>query len=223
MGSYISLENNTSDTWICKVGPNQITSMISSFIVGVLAFLLFSLAMNSLLAPEALLPLIMGTSGSIALVTVSAKLFTIPTRPPSAGRIDVDPKSSLFAQKVVESVRQKAASKGYVTLVPGQYHQWGKFTLSRLNQATCIKTTIIDERTVNVSTATWRPLWSGVRANQVSKYDIQSFLDRGKPLESTLVVGQSNDTQTQRLLESVDKAQLFYIYPNGTVSSQDEN
>jgi hypothetical protein len=61
MGSYLSIENNTDNTWLCKIGPDQTMMMLFGGIMTVLGTMVFALS-PATHAAESVLSVI--TSGS---------------------------------------------------------------------------------------------------------------------------------------------------------------
>jgi hypothetical protein len=76
---------------------------------------------------------------------------------------------SASAIAVVNNVTSVLQAKGYERLVSGGSHQWGKMTLSLWQQATCVKTTIVNETSVVIETLTMRPIFSGATADSIDR------------------------------------------------------
>jgi hypothetical protein len=204
MGSYISIENNTQKPWVCKMQLNQ--DMITAF--GLIAT---ALGTALLIFTASTAGIVLAFSGAMLVVGIPAAL---------AGALGAD--SPAFIEGVSTAITDDLVSKGFQSIAPSEKHRWGKMTLSLIQQATCVTLTTVDERTVIASTVIMKPLFSGPTDNSVNYYNIQNFVT-AKGVENTTIKAEVTDS-THRMLESgTDKPEVFYIFSNGTVRSQDGN
>ncbi|KAI9996572.1 hypothetical protein PInf_014304 [Phytophthora infestans] len=76
----------------------------------------------------------------------------------------------------VAPVASALAANGVIA--PGEKHQWGKMSLSLWQQGTCVRTTIVDEKTVITDTLYMRPIFSGATDNSNLDHEIQFWIDK---------------------------------------------
>jgi hypothetical protein len=220
MGSYLSIENNTQDTWTCKIGPDEAALKIAGIIISVIGAAATVIGTAGAAAPIASALVangvvsVFGVSTS-ALATAAAAAGTVSTIATVTGSV------SGFGIAVAQGVSDNLIKEGYVTIAAGEKHQWGKMSLSLWQQGTCVKTTIVDETTVTTDTLYMRPIFSGATDNSNIDHQIQFWIDKWGT-ESQQVKGSSDAQQSRRrALEGESDGQVVYFYANGTNTYED--
>ncbi len=91
------------------------------------------------------------------------------------------------ASVIVHTVTLALRQDGYARIVPGGSHQWEQ---NHWQQATCVKTTVVNETDVEVETL----FVSGETINTTNSYDIQHYLDT-IGTEKTTIYARTEATQ----------------------------
>ncbi|MCO5602678.1 hypothetical protein L7F22_056814 [Adiantum nelumboides] len=166
MGSYISICNNTSDTYYVKVGPDlaavRVALIIASPMVGILNALLMSLVAHG---GEKVIPL--STSSLIATTTAAS----------AASGMAIPATLSGWSTSVAFFLVKALKDQGYVEIPPGGTHQFGKYSLSLWEQAAC-RRVWINPGEVSTDVVYMRPIFSGATANSTREHDIQYWINQ---------------------------------------------
>ncbi|RLN62566.1 hypothetical protein BBJ29_004417 [Phytophthora kernoviae] len=220
MGSYLSIANNTSDPWTCKIGPDEAALKIAGIVISVIGTVATVIGTAGAAAPVASalaangVVSVFGVSTS-ALATAAAAAGSISSAVTATGAV------SGFGIAVAQGVNDNLIQEGYVNIAPGEKHQWGKMSLSLWQQGTCVRTTIVDETTVKTDTLYMRPIFSGATDNSNIDHEIQFWIDKFG-LETNEVQGTA-DQQSRKHHhkgaddDSEDDSETIYFYSNGTV------
>jgi hypothetical protein len=214
MGSYLSIVNNTEDHWTCKIGPDEAALKIAGIIISVIGSAATVIGTLGAAAPVATalaangVVAIFGVSTS-ALATAATAAGTVATAVSVTGAV------SGFGIAVANGVNDNLIKEGYQNIAPGEKHRWGKMSLSLWQQGTCVRTTIVDEKTVQTDTLYMRPIFSGATDNSNNDHEIQFWIDKFG-LETETVTGSTDQQQSTRTLEQEDDGQIIYFYANGT-------
>ncbi|KAG7384162.1 hypothetical protein PHYBOEH_009637 [Phytophthora boehmeriae] len=219
MGSYLSIKNNTEDTWTCTIGPDEAALKIAGTVVTVVAA-----AATVIGTAGAATPVV-----SAATATGGMTVFGITKEALQAGASlasDYITKAgavSQFGVSIAQGVNDNLASQGYVNIKPGESHQWGKMSLSLWQQGTCVRTTIKDETHVVTDTLYMRPIFSGATDNSNIDHEIQYWIDKFG-LESSEITGTSDQQSRKHRKGAEDDDdsddlddETIYFYSNGTV------
>ncbi|OWY93048.1 hypothetical protein PHMEG_00037694 [Phytophthora megakarya] len=215
MGSYLSIVNNTEDTWTCKIGPDEAALKIAGIVVSVISAAVTVIGTAGAAAPVASA---LAANGVVSVFGVSTGAFA--TGAAVAGSIStavsVTGTVTKFGVTVANGINDNLISEGYVNIAPGDKHQWGKMSLSLWQQGTCVRTTIKDETTVTTDTLYMRPIFSGATDNSNIDHEIQFWIDKFG-LETTSVTGTTEQESRRNLrMDGDDDGQVVYFYGNGT-------
>ncbi|KAJ0403657.1 hypothetical protein ATCC90586_005593 [Pythium insidiosum] len=215
MGSYLSVVNDTSDTWQCKVGPDMAALKVAGIIITALGVVASVIATAGGAAPLATALSANGvisvfgvsTSAMVAITAAAAKVSTLAT---------VLGTASGFGIAVAKGVSEELNKRGHRTLTGGEKQRWGKMTLSLWQQSECVKTVIVDPRTVRTETVFMRPIFSGATANANKEHSIQHWVSK-KGVDSKTI--QANNEDKSRSLDDPTEAaeDVLLIYSNGSV------
>ncbi|KAJ0401200.1 hypothetical protein P43SY_007619 [Pythium insidiosum] len=225
MGSYLSVVNDTPDTWQCKVGPDEAALKIFTVILSALGAAVGAAGASDALAGAGG-PLATAISSS-GIVNVFGVAFDALKAIPGAAQpintaVTIAGPVSQFALTIANNINQQIQKKAYVTIAPGQKHRWGKMSLSLWQQSVCTKTVIIDAETVRTETVYMRPIFSGSTANSNRDHSIQWWINKDGT-EAKTVKGNTNGP-TRALEEGGDvEGEHFLIYPDGTIVDADNN
>ncbi|KAG7384164.1 hypothetical protein PHYBOEH_009638 [Phytophthora boehmeriae] len=226
MGSYLSIKNNTEDTWTCKIGPDEAALKIAGIVITVISAAATVIGTLGAAAPVASA---LSANGVVQVFGVSTRALSAvaKTADSIASAVKITGKVSDFGNSVAKGVNDNLISEGYVNIAPGESHKWGKMSLSLWQQGTCVRTTIVDETTVTTDTVYMRPIFSGATDNSNIDHEIQYWINKFG-LETSTVQGTS-DEQTRKHRkgavdedDSEDDEETIYFYSNGTVGYGDE-
>jgi hypothetical protein len=192
MGSYLSIVNDTKDTWHCKIGPDEFAFKIFTLVVSLIGSMAALLVTAGAAAPAvaAMGGGVVGVFGvsSTALATAAAGVATAGSYATLAGG------ASAFSLGVAKAMANKLKDDGFSVIEPGQSKRFGKMTLSLWQQGTCTKQTIVSESIVRVDTLYMRPIFSGATANSNIDHKIQWWINKSGT-ESQQVVAQPPDAK----------------------------
>jgi hypothetical protein len=111
MTSYLTIENNTQDTWMVKIGPDKAAVQISSYVLA-------------------------GTSAVCALLGGSVMAGAALVASLGTGIT-----AAKWASELSVFVKDKLTNDGFIQLDPGSSHRYGKMTLSLWQQCECYRFT----------------------------------------------------------------------------------
>ncbi|KAL4094832.1 hypothetical protein PRIC1_010485 [Phytophthora ramorum] len=220
MGSYLSIVNNTQDHWTCKIGPDEAALKIAGIIISVIGSAATVVGTLGAAAPVASalaangVVSVFGISTS-ALATAAAAAGTVSSAVSVTGAV------SGFGIAVANGVNDNLVKDGYHNIAPGEKYQWGKMSLSLWQQGTCVRTTIVDEKTVTTDTLYMRPIFSGATDNSNNDHEIQFWIDKFGLETETVTGSEEQQARRARELEAEDGTQLIYFYANGTNTYED--
>lgn len=213
MGSYLTIVNNTQDAWLCKVGSDSNALRWSTVGAGVVAAAAGIIATAGMVAP-----LVAAMSGKGILT-----IFSVPAAAMTASAATVTTPATVvgfstgFGIAIAHGIAKTLDENGYDTINAGESKQYGKMTLSLWQQATCVRTTIIETK-VQVDTLLMRPIFSGSTINSNRKYEIQSWIDK-KGMTTELIEGDTRPKPDH--LEEYKKSNDMYIPTSDTTPRLD--
>ncbi|GAB9477965.1 hypothetical protein Gpo141_00015179, partial [Globisporangium polare] len=179
MGSYLSIVNNTPDTWQCKIGPDEAALKIAGIAVSAVAAAAAVIGTAGAAAPVVgIIAGVGGTSATVAGVSATALATVTAAAAAASGVTGAIGGVSGFGIAVAKGVSSTLSGQGYDTIAPGDFHKYGKMSLSLWQQGTCVRTYVVDERTVRTETVYMRPIFSGATDNSELKHEIQFWLDK---------------------------------------------
>lgn len=146
MGSYITIINDTDDTFSVKVGADKTALFAGTLIAGTIATIISCGAFAGVLT---------GT-----IVTIGAGI--------SVGSAIT---STSFG------IHSALSKEGYVTLKPGERHQYGKMALSLWQQCHCIRTRS-DGSNLLVEEIYMKPIFSGATDGSNNDHCIKWWVDK---------------------------------------------
>lgn len=176
MGSTLTIVNNTTDTWSCKVGPDEQALKMVGVIIGAIGAISTLIATAG--AAGVAIPVIASSSGVLvtgvatsSLVNVSAILAGFATTATVIQNI------SEFVLYVANSISDQLKKKNFEQIISGTSHRFGPMPLTMWQQSQCTRTVILDEKRVRVDTLYMRPIFSGSSPGSNLDHDIQYWLD----------------------------------------------
>lgn len=184
MGSYLTIVNDTSDNWQCKVGPDSSALKWATISVAVLAAFVGTIVTLGAIAPL------------VATVTASGvyTIFNVPLAALTATTIAASSVSTIastvgFASGtsivLAQAINKHISSKGYITIKAGEKRRFGRMTLSLWQQSACIKTTMIGP-TIELDTLYMRPIFSGPTMNSNIDHSIQWWITKRGTTKETI-------------------------------------
>ena len=148
MGSYLTIVNNTQDTYSIEVGCDKAALAIGGIVAGVITTCITAGALGGVILAGSTI-IIAGTAISVSsgVAVISCKLH------------------------------DELSKRGYITLKPGERYQFGKMALNLWQQCECIRSRqsgndIITER------VTMRPIFSGPLDGSNNDHDIQWWINK---------------------------------------------
>ena len=161
MGSYLSIENNTQDEWMCRIGPDEAAANIAKIATTFVA------------------------AAGFMIATAGAGGATVGLAPLVISGAAIESTSSLL---ITQGMTEELKKEGYETIAVGQKHQWGKMTLSLWQQGTCIRTERTGDKTATVHTLYMRPIFSGATDNSELTHQIQWWIDKWGTEKQNIVI-----------------------------------
>ncbi|ETI47626.1 hypothetical protein L917_07831 [Phytophthora nicotianae] len=231
MGSYLSIVNNTDDPWTCKLGPDEAALQIAGIAISVVGTLATVIGTAGAAAPVASA---LAANGVVSVfgVSTSALVAGATAAASVTSAVAITGSVSGFGIAVAQGINDHLITDGYVNIAPGEEHKWGKMSLSLWQQGTCVRTTIVDEKTVTTDTLYMRPIFSGATDNSNIGHEIQFWIDKFG-LETSTVTATSEQQSKHhhhhhhrhhhkegghhhQKEEEQQDGQTVYFYVNGT-------
>lgn len=178
MGSYLSIVNDTPYPYYVKLGADQAALKIVGTVGATVTAAAAVVASAGVAGPVAAT---LAANGFVTVCGVStATVVTVAEAAVSVASVAsiVGHKVSSISHSIAKSVTGDLLDSGFVLIPPGQSHRFGKMALSLWQQATCVKTTILDDGTVRTETVYMRPIFSGPTINSDRSHEIQRWVDR---------------------------------------------
>ena len=176
MGSYLSIVNDTSSLWACKVGPDEAALNIVAIIAGVVTALGFLIVSAGLAAP-----------GLTAAATAGgATIFGVTTQAAAAIAVAATSLTGAaylasgvgFANNIVNLSYKTAYDQGYQAIPPGKSYRWGKMSLSLWQQARCKRFIPTGAYSYYSDELFMRPIFSGPTDNSNNDHSIQWWINK---------------------------------------------
>lgn len=169
MGSTLTLVNNTSDSWQCKIGPQtQIYNHVDTIIMKAIGVI------SSLITTTVL---VFASSGAITVSGVPASAMEdISPVTANATNATIIQNVSAFGVNLANAISSELLKQNFVVIQPGTSHRSGWMSLSSWQQSQCIRVVIIDERKVRVDTLEMRPIYSGITHNSNINYEMKHWI-----------------------------------------------
>jgi hypothetical protein len=185
MGSTISIVNDTEDTWLCRVGPDEKALRISSIVAASIAALGLTVATAGaagLVAPASLI-----SSGS---AIYAAKTFVL------GGSIISYGVTPLLYIEIVHTINRGLLEKGYHKILSGTTYETGKLSLSLWQQATCVGHKLSSTE-LSTKTLYMRPIFSGATHKSTKSYSIKEYLEGKGKVEEQVIKLEPNGTSSE--------------------------
>lgn len=188
MGSYLSIVNDTADTFHCYVGDDQSALSIASIIVTVIGALATIVSLGAA-APGMVITF--GAGGAVATVSI-ASTSVAATLAASFGAATTAARV-LFV--IIDQSTKDLKNKGYVEIPPGGRQQIGKMSLSLWRQGHCVRHRSFPERMeIKTDEVFMRPIFSGPTDNSNLDHSIQFWIEKhGFENEKTIVIPPPED------------------------------
>ncbi|KAJ0403659.1 hypothetical protein ATCC90586_005595 [Pythium insidiosum] len=226
MGAYLSVVNDTPDTWQCKVGPDEQALKIFTVVITAILAAIGAAASNS---AGSSLGATTGTAGALAAALTSSGMIQVMgvgfdqlkkvtnASEPIDKAVSIIGPVSKFALSMANGITNELQKKSYVTIEAGKKHRFGPMTLSLWQQSACMRSIVVDTKTVQTETVYMRPIFSGSTANSNRDHSIQWWINKDGTERSTVEAKEG----ARRALEEDDVVERLLIFPNGTII--DEN
>ena len=182
IGSYLTIVNDTSDLWACKIGVDESAVSIFTIITGVITAIAAAVATMGAAAPFLSSAVANGvvsifgisTSAASALATFAAGLTGVKY---IAGTASI-------ALSVTNSALNFAYKNGYAPIPPGQSYRWGKMSLSFWQQGHCKRYIVTGSNSYYSDELYMRPIFSGSTDNSNLDHKILFWINNAiSPLE----------------------------------------
>ena len=159
MGSTLSVQNGTNDTWSIKVGPDMKALMVSTIVLGIVASIGTAGAASGLLAGME--------------VAVAGSVITATTVVGAADAISV----TNVAVDLITHMNESFSQEGYTNVNPHSEWKSGKKSLSLWQQCEALRSRR-DGDDVIVERLWMRPIFSGPTIDSDNGHDIQSYINQ---------------------------------------------
>ncbi|KAG2522787.1 hypothetical protein BBO99_00004778 [Phytophthora kernoviae] len=199
MGSYLSIKNNTDDTWTCTIGPDEAALKIAGLVVTAVAAAATVIGTAGAAAPVASA---LSANGVVSVfgVSTSALAAAAKTAESIASIVKTTGKVSDFGNSIAEGVNDNLVSNGYFNIAP-----------------------------VTTDTLYMRPIFSGATDNSNIDHEIQYWIDKFGLESTSVTgttdssrkhhhKGADDDSED----DSEDDNETIYFYSNGTVGYGEE-
>lgn len=191
MGSYLSIVNDTADTFHCNVGDDQAALKISGIILAVVGALASIVSAGAATPAVAVFLGASGTVGTISIASTAAAVSVIS----SATVLGHASTAAGLLQTIVEESKAKWEEKGYFEIPPGGRRQYGKMSLSLWRQGHCVRyrsTSVAMQFTSDE--VFMRPIFSGATDNSNIDHSIRFWIGKaGYENEKTIKVAPPPD------------------------------
>ncbi|KAL7576831.1 hypothetical protein ACA910_013844 [Epithemia clementina (nom. ined.)] len=182
MGSYLSIVNDTLDTFQCNIGPDQaaiaIFGIVAAVVGAVAAIVATGGAALGGAAPAIAFTAAAATAGTstITVASVTAAAAIITAVGTTAGTAAT---AAGLLQVIVDQSTKELQNSGYQTIPPGGSYKWGKMSLSLWQQGHCVRhRTVPAEMTFITDEVYLRPIFSGATDNSNIDHNIQFWIDK---------------------------------------------
>lgn len=195
MGSYLSVHNNTTDSYSVKVGVDQAALRVLSIMGLVIGIV------TPILAAVALPALSMGVAAAGALVVqgvTAAHIVAITSAVAAIKGISIAATVGGLATALSVLVAEALEDEGYVLIQSNKQHKFGRYTLSLWRQAECIRArpNPTKENQVIVDTVFMRPIFSGATNNSTIVHDIRFWINKWGHENATIIEINENATRS---------------------------
>lgn len=163
MGSYLSVVNNTNDTYLCKLGPDMAAAEIFGGVFTVLGFATIFLGAPAI--GVALTSVGLEITATVEAVTVIAE---------AAGSVAT---AAGFFAWLTGKIDDDMKKDGFVVIAPGSKHTWGKMSLSLWQQAECYHSVKESDTRGYQESVFMRPIFSGATDNSNIDHEIQHWIN----------------------------------------------
>lgn len=204
MGSYLSVYNNTRDTYNVKVGIDEAAVRVFNIVMAVLTAVTLTIAGAGIAAP--VFSVAVAASGAmkvLGLTTASLVAFTKIAAAISGLTIAADVAGWATAMAIF--ISQELEDESYVPIAPNAQHKFGRYTLSLWRQAECIRVrpNPSNRAQVLMDTVYMRPIFTGATNNSTLVHDIQFWINRWNHENVTVIEADGIDNFSRM---SIDEA-----------------
>jgi hypothetical protein len=201
IGSYLTIVNDTSDLWVCKIGVDESALTIFNIVTGVITGVAAAITAMGATAPF--------LSWAVANGIVS--IFGISTRAASAlatfakGLTGVKyiTGTAGVALSVTKTAIHFAYQNGYAPIPPGQSYRWGKMSLSFWQQGHCKRYIVTGSNSYYSDELYMRPIFSGSTDNSNLDHKILFWINKvGTTNKLSVNIPTNNKASTSALSKS---------------------
>ena len=178
IGAYLSIVNDINDVVYCQVGNDkaaiQVFEIGSAVVAGLAAMVVTAGSAAPLFAS-------LGANGVVRIMGISTRVAMALTRAASAaaGAAEVAETALGVLDVAVGHAIKLAKDSGYVEIMPGKTHRYGKFTLSLWQQAECKRfRKLPNEMKFVLDEVIMRPIMSGATAESNNDHKISFWVKK---------------------------------------------
>lgn len=171
MGSYLTIVNDTSVPWHCRIGPDM-NALKWTIILILVKTIGFMFVVGTTVAPVALA---ITSAGMFGIFSVPVAAMGAAAAVTVAG-VTVAGASTIIGISVSHHITKILDKKGYTLIKAGEKKRHGKMTLSLWVQSECIHVTTSGTKTTT-KTLFMRPIFSGSTAGSNRDHSIKWWLD----------------------------------------------
>ena len=192
MGSYLSIVNDTSDLWVCKIEPDEAALTIFTIVTSIIAAIASVIATMGAAAPACTALVANGWVSILGISTSSAA--TLATAAAGLTGIGYISGGTGVAVTIVNLSLKAAYQNGYQPIPPGKSYRWGKMSLSLWQQGHCKRHIVLDKYNFYSDELYMRPIFSGATDNSNIDHRIQYWINK---------VGTTNKFKTNIVSDAV--------------------
>ena len=201
MGSYLSIVNDTSDLWFCKIGPDEAALSIFTIVTSIIAGIASAIATMGAVAP-ALSALV--ADGWVSILGIStSSAATLATAAAGLTGIGYIAKGTGVAVTIVNLSLKAAYQNGYQPIPPGKSYRWGKMSLSFWQQGHCKRYIVTGSNSYYSDELYMRPIFSGSTDNSNLDHKILFWINKvGTTNKLSVNIPSDNKASTSALSKS---------------------
>ena len=200
IGSYLTIVNDTSDLWVCKIGVDDAALTIFNIIAGVIAAIGTAIAIVGATASFTFAV----TNGVVTLFGMSAKTAAaLATFAAGFKGVKYISGTVGVAVNVANSAIEQAYNNGYAPIPSGQSYRWGKMSLSLWQQGHCKRYIVTGSNSYYSDELYMRPIFSGSTDNSNLDHKILFWINKvGTTNKLSVNIPTNNKASTSALSKS---------------------
>nr|CCA23307.1 conserved hypothetical protein [Albugo laibachii Nc14]CCA24357.1 conserved hypothetical protein [Albugo laibachii Nc14] len=162
MGAYMTIHNDTPNTWRCMLSPDQKALKIGFLVAAGIASFSTATGIWGAYLPT-LLGLRQAAGTELVFGSVTVQTFKrIASSVESYGFLTASAGSvTAFTTNLIRLIQEEYTKHDYVEIPVNGSHRWGKMPALAWRQATCVRSYKVNDSAIRTETLYMRPIFSG--------------------------------------------------------------